>query len=154
MPKVIIAVTQKGLNHDLWKTVMFLNKNSKNIGDNIKPVTESRFLRGAQQSDSKGMVEFKTILPGWYEGRAPHIHFKIIANEKEELTSQFYFEPKFCDEIYVSTEPYNKYGESPYTIHNDSVIHEDITAVEGLLLNPSKVGNNLESIVKIGIQRA
>lgn len=140
------------MNHDLWKSLMFLNKNSENIGDNIKPITEARFLRGAQQSDANGMVEFKTILPGWYEGRAPHIHFKIIANDKEQLTSQFYFKPEFCDAIYESTVPYNNFGKSPYTIHNDTVIHEDITAVEGLLLSPKTNGNVLETIIKIGIQ--
>jgi len=142
------------LNHDLWKTLVFLKSNSENLGDNIKPVTETRYLRGAQQSDVNGIVEFNTILPGWYEGRAPHIHFKIIANDKEQITSQFYFEPKFCDDIYTSTEPYNKYGESPYTIYNDAGIHEDITAIEGLMLSPKYVNDILETTVKIGVKSA
>ena len=141
-----------GLSHNLWKTVMFLNNNSEKMGDNVKPKNETRFLRGAQQSDANGIVEFNTILPGWYEGRAPHIHFKIIANEKEQLTSQFYFKPEFCNEIYTTTEPYNKYGESPYTIYNDVGINEDITAVEGLLLAPKLTNGILETSVKIGIK--
>lgn len=142
------------LSHNLWKTFIFLNKNSETIGENVKPVTEARFLRGAQQSDANGIVEFNTILPGWYEGRAPHIHFKIIANEKEQVTSQFYFSPQFCDDLYLSTAPYNKFGKSPYTIYNDGVIHEDQTAIKGLLIKPRPIGQSLEATVKIGIQRA
>ena len=140
------------ITHDIWKIMMFLKKNSENIGDNIKPVSDARYLRGAQQSDANGMVEFNTIFPGWYEGRAPHIHFKIIANENEQITSQFYFKPEFCDDIYLNTEPYKAYGKSPYTIHNDGVIHEDITAVTGLLLNPTMHNQTIESVVKVGVQ--
>ena len=46
------------LNHDIWKSLLFLNKHSENIGDNIKPVTEARFLRGAQQSDAPFSVQW------------------------------------------------------------------------------------------------
>src|SRR4030095_2511853 len=36
-----------------------------------------RFLRGYQVSDANGRVRFVTIYPGWYSGRAVHIHFKV-----------------------------------------------------------------------------
>jgi protocatechuate 3,4-dioxygenase beta subunit len=29
-----------------------------------------------QISDAKGVVEFSTLYPGWYSGRAIHIHLK------------------------------------------------------------------------------
>ncbi|KAL2193337.1 Intradiol ring-cleavage dioxygenase [Corynascus similis CBS 632.67] len=35
---------------------------------------ERNFLRGAQQTDEDGAVQFRTLFPGHYEGRAPHIH--------------------------------------------------------------------------------
>eukprot|EP00891_Asterochloris_glomerata_P004892 jgi/Astpho2/4892/Aster-x1264 len=35
------------------------------------------FLRGTVISDSKGLAVFQTIVPGWYPGRAVHIHVKI-----------------------------------------------------------------------------
>ncbi len=31
------------------------------------------------QTDEDGIAEFETIVPGWYSGRAPHIHIKVIA---------------------------------------------------------------------------
>jgi protocatechuate 3,4-dioxygenase beta subunit len=39
------------------------------------------FLRGYQETDSRGVVEFLTIFPGAYSGRAIHIHFSIRASE-------------------------------------------------------------------------
>lgn len=35
------------------------------------------WLRGVQQTDEDGMVEFETIVPGWYSGRTAHIHVKV-----------------------------------------------------------------------------
>jgi intradiol ring-cleaving dioxygenase-like protein len=38
------------------------------------------FLRGIQTSDSSGRVTFTTIYPGWYQGRATHIHVDVTMN--------------------------------------------------------------------------
>jgi protocatechuate 3,4-dioxygenase beta subunit len=37
----------------------------------------SRFLRGVQLTDNYGRVVFATLYPGWYSGRAIHIHLKV-----------------------------------------------------------------------------
>ena len=42
-----------------------------------KNTSGRKFLRGYQASDRNGMVNFQTIYPGWYQGRAVHIHAKI-----------------------------------------------------------------------------
>src|SRR5216683_2289446 len=40
--------------------------------------TSSRtFLRGIQKTDQNGLAIFTTIYPGWYQGRAVHIHVKV-----------------------------------------------------------------------------
>ena len=38
---------------------------------------EGTFLRGAQVTNSEGIVQFTTIYPGWYMGRTVHIHAKV-----------------------------------------------------------------------------
>jgi protocatechuate 3,4-dioxygenase beta subunit len=38
---------------------------------------ETTFLRGIQVTDEAGVVEFDTIYPGWYGGRAVHIHLLV-----------------------------------------------------------------------------
>lgn len=35
------------------------------------------WLRGVQLADSTGLVTFYTVYPGWYSGRATHIHVKV-----------------------------------------------------------------------------
>ena len=35
------------------------------------------FLRGRQTTDSNGLVTFTSIFPGWYSGRATHIHVHV-----------------------------------------------------------------------------
>ncbi|MFC0057365.1 intradiol ring-cleavage dioxygenase [Streptomyces actinomycinicus] len=37
---------------------------------------DTTFLRGVQLTDSTGVAEFTTVYPGWYVGRALHIHVK------------------------------------------------------------------------------
>jgi protocatechuate 3,4-dioxygenase beta subunit len=67
------------------------------------------FLRGYQITDENGQVKFITIYPGWYEGRAVHIHFKMRTDPESEtgyeFTSQFFFDDAFSDEVYEQ-EPY------------------------------------------------
>ncbi len=52
------------------------------------------FLRGYQTTDAHGQAVFTTIFPGWYSGRAVHIHFKVRVNsggQAYEFTSQLFF---------------------------------------------------------------
>lgn len=66
---------------------------------------EETYLRGAQVTDADGVVEFATIYPGWYRGRAVHVHFKVHLDQSTVLTGQLLFDEKFTDEIY-DAEPY------------------------------------------------
>jgi protocatechuate 3,4-dioxygenase beta subunit len=58
------------------------------------------FLRGAQRADGQGVVSFETIYPGWYGGRATHVHCKAIAPDGREVTTQFYFPDELSDSVY------------------------------------------------------
>jgi protocatechuate 3,4-dioxygenase beta subunit len=63
-----------------------------------------RFLRGYQASDAQGLVRFVTIVPGWYPGRAVHIHFRIDAppgaGTAATFVSQLYFPDAFVDAVH------------------------------------------------------
>ncbi len=51
------------------------------------PTDTSRFLRGVQITDAKGIANFTTIYPGWYAGREIHIHLKVhLAGAAQEST--------------------------------------------------------------------
>lgn len=68
-----------------------------------------QFLRGHQRTGADGSAAFRTIYPGWYEGRTVHIHFKIRtdpdARRGREFTSQLYFDDSISDQVFVGA-PY------------------------------------------------
>jgi protocatechuate 3,4-dioxygenase beta subunit len=73
-----------------------------------------KFLRGHQVTDAIGNVRFTTIYPGWYPGRAVHIHFKVrmltgpaLGNE---FTSQLYFDEAVTDRV-LARAPYSVRGQ-------------------------------------------
>ena len=82
--------------------------------DSGRATAGKRFLRGHQITDAKGLTRFTTIYPGWYPGRAVHIHFKvrIIAGPKlgHEITSQLYFDDTITDRV-LARPPYSVRGQ-------------------------------------------
>src|SRR4029079_13839209 len=51
----------------------------------------TNFLRGMQRTNAKGVATFKTIYPGFYQGRAVHIHVKVHVGGTVVHTGQFFF---------------------------------------------------------------
>jgi protocatechuate 3,4-dioxygenase beta subunit len=60
-----------------------------------------RWLRGTQLADGDGVAEFQTIYPGWYQGRAPHVHVKAWLANGRQLTSQLYFPDALSGSVYA-----------------------------------------------------
>src|SRR6202163_160467 len=76
-------------------------------GDNQNLSTVGqKFLRGTQFTNSKGPVCFETIYPGWYTGRATHIHFKVLLDDRNVLTGQMYFPDAVNEFIYANIPAY------------------------------------------------
>ena len=73
----------------------------------------TKFLRGYQTTDASGTAKFATIWPGWYQGRAIHIHFKIrttAANgQVADFTSQLFFDEPLNDKV-LALAPYSQKG--------------------------------------------
>ena len=71
------------------------------------------FLRGYQVTDENGVARFATIYPGWYQGRAVHIHFTIRDSPESqqgyEFTSQLYFDDALTDQVFTEG-PYAEKG--------------------------------------------
>jgi protocatechuate 3,4-dioxygenase beta subunit len=63
--------------------------------------TSSRtFMRGIQRTNAKGVAEFRTVYPGWYQGRTVHIHVKVHVGGRDVHTGQLYFNDSLTDRIY------------------------------------------------------
>jgi protocatechuate 3,4-dioxygenase beta subunit len=84
------------------------------VTDRSFDTSDQNWLRGYQVTDENGRVEFTTIYPGWYPGRAVHIHFKIrttvTGNETYDFTSQFFFDDALSDQVFTQA-PYNQKGQ-------------------------------------------
>jgi hypothetical protein len=61
--------------------------------------TALKFCRGVQTTDANGRVNFSSVIPGWYQGRAVHIHFTVRLNGQEFVTGQLFFDDALLDEI-------------------------------------------------------
>jgi protocatechuate 3,4-dioxygenase beta subunit len=61
--------------------------------------SNEKFCRGVQTTNVEGRVNFSSVVPGWYAGRAVHIHFTVRVSGEEYLTSQLFFEDSLLDEI-------------------------------------------------------
>ncbi len=86
-----------------------------------------KFLRGYQMTDASGAAQFSTIYPGWYEGRAVHIHFKIRTQPESrrgyEFTSQIYFDEALSEQIYTQA-PYSTKGPGRLLNQRDRIFQD------------------------------
>jgi protocatechuate 3,4-dioxygenase beta subunit len=83
-----------------------------------------KFLRGYQITDENGAATFTTIYPGWYPGRAVHIHFKVRsapdASARFEFTSQLFFDDKLSDRVHAKA-PYAEHGQRDQRNKDDDI---------------------------------
>jgi protocatechuate 3,4-dioxygenase beta subunit len=91
------------------------------------------FLRGRQLTDQTGLVTFSSIYPGWYPGRAPHVHVEVLSNtEKSLLTTQIAFDENKNALVYASAgyrgkaDTSNK-GDNLFDDSLDANMHDSIT---------------------------
>jgi protocatechuate 3,4-dioxygenase beta subunit len=96
-----------------------------------------RYFRGVQTTDADGRVDFDTCYPGWYPGRAIHIHFTIRQGNRE-ATSQLFFPDALNEEICGTHPDYT--NEIPDTsnatdgIFDASLIVESAQQADGALM--------------------
>jgi protocatechuate 3,4-dioxygenase beta subunit len=111
-----------------------------------------KFLRGYQMTNSHGSAQFLTIFPGWYRGRATHVHFKIRTDETSahgyEFTSQIYFEDSQLRQIY-NLSPYATQGKGYMENEKDSIYRN---GGEELKIKLTKVNTGLQGIFDIGLK--
>jgi protocatechuate 3,4-dioxygenase beta subunit len=65
------------------------------------------FMRGLQRTNAKGLATFRTVYPGWYQGRTVHIHVKVHLGGNVVHTGQLYFSDSVTDAVYRKA-PYNQ----------------------------------------------
>jgi protocatechuate 3,4-dioxygenase beta subunit len=64
------------------------------------------FMRGVQPTNAHGVALFETVYPGWYTGRAVHIHVKVHLGGNVVHTGQLFFPDTLTDRVYQRS-PYS-----------------------------------------------
>jgi protocatechuate 3,4-dioxygenase beta subunit len=82
-----------------------------------------RFCRGGQRTGSDGVATFETVYPGWYQGRAPHIHVKVHVSGNEVHTGQLYFDEAVSGRVYASGA-YAERGQAETTNSADGIFSQ------------------------------
>ena len=91
--------------------------------------TESRqtYLRGIQTTNANGEVTFTTIYPGWYQGRATHIHIEVTLNGLSVKATQVAFPDAINRTVYASGV-YASRGANPIANASDGIFADSLSS--------------------------
>ncbi|MCB0703854.1 MAG: hypothetical protein KDC34_01030 [Saprospiraceae bacterium] len=115
--------------------------NFSTVYNNPFDASKDTWLRGYQTTDENGECTFLTVFPGWYTGRATHIHFDIHldfipggpvnkkADSSSVFKSQMYIPDALRAKVYKEIDTYAK-GDNPKNNADDLILK----GADGLLL--------------------
>jgi protocatechuate 3,4-dioxygenase beta subunit len=110
-------------------------------------VGDENYLRGVQEADADGVVQFTSIFPACYAGRWPHIHFEVYRSLAEATsagsklrTSQIAIPQDVCEEVYGGAEGYDQSVTKLAQVSLDS----DMVFADGHSLQLGKVTGSLD----------
>ncbi|HTQ28845.1 MAG TPA: intradiol ring-cleavage dioxygenase [Puia sp.] len=110
--------------------------------------TGKTFLRGIQLSDSNGQVKFTTIYPGWYSGRATHIHVEVFINSVLKKTTQLAFPASVTAAVYNSSL-YSAHGQNSTSNTEDQVFADSVS--EELVTITGDATNGYSAVFTVGV---
>jgi protocatechuate 3,4-dioxygenase beta subunit len=109
---------------------------------------DQTFLRGRQPTDDAGMVEFRTIYPGWYPGRTVHIHVMVHAGDRT-WTSQLYFSDDTSD-VVLARAPYVQRPQRDTRNDTDSIFP---TGGDPAVLDVTTDGDRYRAVICLVVAR-
>ncbi|RWS19804.1 intradiol ring-cleavage dioxygenase-like protein, partial [Leptotrombidium deliense] len=112
------------------------------------PTTNTRYLRGFQYTNTKGIACFQTIYPGWYPGRTPHIHVEVQIDQNYVYISQLFYSDRQSNDIY-RTSPYNQHTGSGRTYNRQDQYYNEVQGTTQM--NAIPYGTGLYSAITLGI---
>jgi len=89
--------------------------------------TAQTYLRGIQTTNANGEVTFTTIYPGWYQGRATHIHVEVVRNGTSVKVTQIAFPEDVTAAVYAAGV-YASRGSNPTSNARDNVFADSLAS--------------------------
>jgi protocatechuate 3,4-dioxygenase beta subunit len=106
-------------------------------------------MRGAQRTDRAGVARFRSVYPGWYQGRTVHIHVKVHVAGNVVHTGQLYFPDSVTDQVF-RRKPYSRRPRRATRNANDFVFAQ---GGRRSLLHLRKVGSAYVGSITLGVTR-
>jgi len=112
--------------------------------------TSVHFLRGRQTTDANGLVTFTTIFPGWYSGRAPHIHVHIYsASGTSLLVTQIAFPTDVCNTVYTTATSFYTRGKQDTSNAGDMVFADSLASELATVSGSVSAGYALTHLITV-----
>ena len=109
-------------------------------------ISDENYLRGVQETDDQGFVEFTSIYPACYDGRWPHVHFEVYESLAEATsggeklrTSQLAFPKDVCEQVYAA----DGYEDSVSNLQRVSLASDNVFG-DGYSLQLAKVTGSVD----------
>jgi protocatechuate 3,4-dioxygenase beta subunit len=109
----------------------------------------TNFMRGIQKTDAAGLARFESVYPGWYQGRAVHIHVKVHLSGTVVHTGQLFFNDGLTDAVYKHA-PYNTRGARDTRNASDSIYRNGGSRS---LLKVTKTAAGYRAAITMGVHR-
>ena len=139
-----LTENRPGVAVDLWHC------DAEGVYSGVEGAEGGTFCRGVQLTDDDGTAAFRTLFPGWYTGRAVHIHVKVSAVGGQTHTGQLFFDSEAISTVYAA-EPYAERGNPDTPNESDGIYAEgDGVTVVAVTVD----GESSSGAVTLGIQRA
>jgi protocatechuate 3,4-dioxygenase beta subunit len=136
----------KGAAVDIWHC----DAGGVYSGTSVQNTEDVRFLRGIQKTDRTGLARFRTIYPGWYSGRAVHIHLKVYLGGRTVHTGQLFFPDTLTDAVYTRS-PYNQRSSRDVRNATDSIFRN---GGKRSMLRLTKSGTAYVGRITMGVTRS
>ena len=107
------------------------------------------FMRGIQKTDATGLARFRSVWPGWYQGRTVHIHVKVHVAGNVVHTGQLYFPDRMTDKVF-RRKPYSRRPRRSTRNATDFVFAQ---GGRRSLLGLRKVGSAYVGSITMGVSR-
>jgi protocatechuate 3,4-dioxygenase beta subunit len=110
--------------------------------------TTQTFLRGIQTTNGNGDVTFTTIYPGWYQGRATHIHVEVTMAGRSVKVTQIAFPESINNAVHASGT-YASRGTNPMSNLSDGIFSDSLSSE--IVTPTGSVGAGYAATFQVGV---
>ncbi len=145
--KVVNASTCKAIKGaavDIW------HADAGGTYSGVQGSAGTTFMRGIQPTGAGGLAEFLTVYPGWYQGRAVHVHVKVHLGGTVVHTGQLFFPDTLTDAVYKAA-PYDTRGARDTRNASDSIF---VNGGKRSLLAMGRSGAGYVGAITMGVHRS